>query len=100
LPAAALNEPDQSQEHETENALAALRDLSSPRALVVRDARQIRIAGRDVVRGDVIQAFGAPWMTARATPEHELRSAAGKEPALMEEDEADPEPGMHPLSRW
>jgi Ca2+-transporting ATPase len=42
------------QEHKTENALAALRDLSSPRALVVRDGRQTRIAGRDVVRGDVV----------------------------------------------
>src|SRR5512135_3368478 len=42
------------QEHKTENALAALRDLSSPRALVIRDARQVRIAGRDVVRGDVV----------------------------------------------
>ena len=42
------------QEHKTENALAALRDLSSPRALVVRDARQVRIPGRDVVRGDVV----------------------------------------------
>ncbi len=40
------------QEHKTENALAALRDLSSPRALVVRDGVQVRIAGRDVVRGD------------------------------------------------
>ncbi len=43
-----------SQEHRTENALAALRDLSSPRALVVRDGKQVRIAGRDVVRGDVV----------------------------------------------
>jgi P-type Ca2+ transporter type 2C len=42
------------QEHRTERALAALRDLSSPRALVVRDGTQVRIAGRDVVRGDVI----------------------------------------------
>jgi Ca2+-transporting ATPase len=42
------------QEHRTENALAALRDLSSPRALVVRDGRQLRIAGRDVVRGDLV----------------------------------------------
>lgn len=42
------------QEHKTENALAALRDLSSPRALVVRDARHVRIAGRDVVREDVV----------------------------------------------
>ncbi|MEQ4518097.1 cation-translocating P-type ATPase [Pseudarthrobacter sp. B907] len=41
------------QERKTENALAALRDLSSPRALVLRDGEQVRIAGRDVVRGDV-----------------------------------------------
>lgn len=41
------------QEHKTENALAALRDLSSPRALVVRDGAQVRIPGRDVVRGDL-----------------------------------------------
>ena len=42
------------QEHRTENALVALRDLSSPRALVVRDGREERIAGRDVVRGDLV----------------------------------------------
>ena len=41
------------QEHKTENALTALRDLSSPRALVIRDGQQQRIPGRDVVRGDV-----------------------------------------------
>lgn len=42
------------QEHKTEGALAALRDLSAPRALVVRDGQQVRIAGRDVVRGDAL----------------------------------------------
>lgn len=42
------------QEHKTENALRALRDLSSPRALVVRDGRQVRVAGREVVRDDVV----------------------------------------------
>ena len=41
------------QEHKTENALGALRDLSLPRALVVRDGTKVRIAGRDVARGDV-----------------------------------------------
>jgi len=40
------------QAQKTERALQALRDLSSPRALVVRDGRAVRIAGRDVVRGD------------------------------------------------
>jgi len=42
------------QERKTERALEALRDLSSPRALVVRDGVQVRIAGRDVVRGDIL----------------------------------------------
>jgi Ca2+-transporting ATPase len=40
------------QENKTERALHALRDLSSPRALVVRDSQQVRIAGREVVCGD------------------------------------------------
>jgi len=42
------------QERRTERALEALRDMSSPRALVIRDGRRLRIAGRDVVRGDVV----------------------------------------------
>jgi Ca2+-transporting ATPase len=40
------------QERRTERALEALRDLSSPRALVVRDGAQARIPGAEVVRGD------------------------------------------------
>jgi P-type Ca2+ transporter type 2C len=40
------------QERKTERALEALRNLSSPRALVIRDGIQRRIPGRDVVRGD------------------------------------------------
>ncbi|MFM8933789.1 MAG: cation-translocating P-type ATPase, partial [Gemmataceae bacterium] len=42
------------QERKTERALEALRDLSSPRALVVREGRRTRIAGRDVVPGDIL----------------------------------------------
>ena len=42
------------QESRTENVLEALRDLSAPRALVIRGGERIRIAGRDVVRGDLI----------------------------------------------
>ena len=40
------------QETRTERVLEALRDLTSPRALVIRDGERKRIAGRDVVRGD------------------------------------------------
>ncbi|MFZ9628133.1 MAG: cation-translocating P-type ATPase [Ilumatobacteraceae bacterium] len=42
------------QEHRTESAIAALRDLSAPRALVVRDGATVRIPGREVVRGDLM----------------------------------------------
>jgi P-type Ca2+ transporter type 2C len=42
------------QERKTEKALDALKDLSSPRALVIRNGEEIRIAGRDVVRDDII----------------------------------------------
>ncbi len=42
------------QEQKTERALEALRDLSSPRALVIRDGHQQRIAGREVVRDDIV----------------------------------------------
>jgi len=42
------------QERKTERAIAALRDLTSPRALVIRDGVRRRIAGREVVRGDAL----------------------------------------------
>jgi Ca2+-transporting ATPase len=42
------------QEGKTERALDALRDLSSPRARVLRDGQPQRIAGRDVVPGDLL----------------------------------------------
>lgn len=42
------------QERKTERALEALRDMASPRALVLRDGRRLRIAGRDVVEGDLV----------------------------------------------
>jgi P-type Ca2+ transporter type 2C len=42
------------QEARTERVLEALRDLTSPRALVIRDGERRRIAGRDVVRGDLV----------------------------------------------
>lgn len=42
------------QKRRSQNALDALRDLSSPRALVIRDGASTRIAGRDLVVGDVV----------------------------------------------
>jgi Ca2+-transporting ATPase len=42
------------QERRTDNALEALRDLSSPRAKALRDGQAMRIPGREVVREDVL----------------------------------------------
>ncbi len=42
------------QERRTDNALEALRDLSSPRARVIRDGVPARIAGSEVVREDLL----------------------------------------------
>ncbi|MGA8277373.1 MAG: cation-translocating P-type ATPase [Rhodanobacteraceae bacterium] len=43
-----------SQERRTQRALESLRDLSAPRALVLREGQELRIPGRDVVVGDLL----------------------------------------------
>ncbi len=55
------------QERRAERALEALRDLSSPRALVIRDGERRRIAGRDVVRGDLLVLAEGDRVPADAT---------------------------------
>jgi P-type Ca2+ transporter type 2C len=42
------------QEQKTEKTLEALRDLSSPRAQVIRDGLSKKIPGREVVTGDIV----------------------------------------------
>jgi Ca2+-transporting ATPase len=42
------------QERRTAHALGALRDLASPRALVIRDGERRRVPGREVVAGDLV----------------------------------------------
>ena len=42
------------QETKAERALQALKDLSSPRALVLRQGAKLRVAGKEVVRDDLI----------------------------------------------
>jgi Ca2+-transporting ATPase len=42
------------QEKKTEKALDALKNLASPRALVIRDSSAKRVPGREVVPGDII----------------------------------------------
>ncbi len=55
------------QETRSEHVLEALRDLTSPRALVIREGERKRIAGRDVVRGDVIVLCEGDRVPADAT---------------------------------
>ncbi|MFC5439177.1 cation-translocating P-type ATPase [Rhodanobacter ginsenosidimutans] len=42
------------QERKTQRALESLRELSAPRALVIRGGEEVRIPGRDVVVGDLL----------------------------------------------
>ncbi len=55
------------QEYKTEKTLGALRNLSSPRALVIRDGNQIRIPGREVVREDLLVLAEGDRVAADAT---------------------------------
>ena len=55
------------QNRKTERALAALQDLASPRALVLRGGRRRRIAGREVVRGDILVLSEGDRIPADAT---------------------------------
>lgn len=55
------------QESRSENVLAALRNLASPRALVVRDNHRVIVAGREVVRDDLIIVSEGDRVAADAT---------------------------------
>jgi Ca2+-transporting ATPase len=55
------------QESRSERVLQALRNLASPRALVVRDGKRLLIAGREVVREDVIVISEGDRVAADAT---------------------------------
>ena len=55
------------QESRSERVLEALRNLASPRALVIRDGKRIHIAGRDVVRDDIIVIAEGDRVAADAT---------------------------------
>ena len=55
------------QESRSERVLEALRNLASPRALVIRDGLQIMIPGREVVRGDLLVISEGDRVTADAS---------------------------------
>ena len=64
------------QERRTERTLDRLRDLSSPRALVLRDGAERRIAGGEVVRGDLLLLREGDRVAADATilESHDLQA--------------------------
>lgn len=88
------------QESRTERVLETLRDLASPRALVIREGARKRVAGREVARGDlvvmsegdrvpadcvVLEANGLATdeslLTGEAVPATKIASPAGEAPA-------------------
>jgi P-type Ca2+ transporter type 2C len=60
------------QKNKTEKALDALKDLASPRALVIRDGKEIRIAGFEVVTDDIIVLQEGDRVPADATVLHSV----------------------------
>ncbi|HXK45630.1 MAG TPA: cation-transporting P-type ATPase, partial [bacterium] len=42
------------QQRKTETALLSLKNLSSPRAIVVRNGKEQRVSGREIVPGDIV----------------------------------------------
>lgn len=64
------------QEKKTEKALDALKDLASPRALVIRDGKETRIAGIDVVTDDIIVLQEGDRVPADATVLHSVNLLA------------------------
>jgi Ca2+-transporting ATPase len=55
------------QESRSERVLEALRNLASPRALVIRDGNRVQIAGREVVCGDLLVIAEGDRVAADAT---------------------------------
>ena len=55
------------QESRSERVLETLRNLASPRALVIRDGKRLQIAGREVVVGDLVIMSEGDRVAADAT---------------------------------
>ena len=89
------------QAQKTEHALQALRDLSSPRALVIRDGVATRVPGRDVVRGDRVilregdrvPADGAVESSANLAVDESLLT--GESAPVVKQSERESEDGDH-----
>ena len=87
------------QEARTERVLDALRDLTSPRALVIRDGQRARIAGREVVVGDLIVLSEGDRVPADATLIEATGLAADESLLTGEAVPARKKPPAHPANR-
>ncbi len=84
------------QYRKTERALEALRNLSSPRALVIRDGKEQRIPGREVVPGDLLILNEGDRIAADSILQREINlkvdeSLLTGESVAVEKSVADPE---------
>ena len=86
------------QERKTERALEALRDLSSPRALVIRDGQRKRIAGREVARGELVVLSEGDRVPADAVLVSHLNLSVDESLLTGESDPIEKAPGDEVLS--
>ncbi len=88
------------QERKTERALEALKDLSSPRAYVIRDGGKVRVPGREVVCGDVVLLSEGDRVPADCVLVHALNLTVdeslltGESVPVRKSDSADSASGM------
>jgi len=71
------------QERKTERALEALKDLSSPRAYVIRNGEKTRIPGREVVRDDIILLAEGDRVPADCVLLHATNVSVDESPLLV-----------------
>ncbi|MGZ3862515.1 MAG: cation-translocating P-type ATPase [Bacteroidia bacterium] len=81
------------QYRKTERALEALKKLSAPRVIVVRDGTEMRIPGREVVPGDVIIVNEGDRIPADATVAESVNLSVDESVITGESLAVDKEPG-------
>lgn len=92
------------QQRRTERSLVALRDLSCPRALVIRDGQQRRVAGRELVAGDLVLLAEGDRVPADIDLLHDSNLSAdesmltGESVPVMKRADAPDEPGRRVYS--
>lgn len=90
------------QEVRTERAIEALRDLSMPRATVIRDGQPVTVASRDVVRGDLLviseggRIAADGWIIEASALEADEAVLTGESVPVSKSATTEPDPGAPP----